>query len=89
MKDIKTIIKEEVQNMLKEYRQELLGIPQLAQIIAQINGEEGIDGPYYEASLDTLTKAFRYGGDEAVQKEFKDNTNKDLNIVSKGKYFII
>ena len=88
MKDIKTIIKEEVQVMLKEY-QELLGIPQLAQIIAQMNGEEGMDGPYYEASLDTLTKAFRYGGDEAVQKEFKDNTDKDLNIVTKGKYFII
>jgi len=88
MKDVKTIVKEEVQNMLKEY-QNLFGIPQLAQVIAQMNGEEGIDGPYYEASLDTLTKAFRYGGDEAVQKEFKNNTDKNLNIVSKGKYFII
>ena len=88
MKDIKTIVKEEVQNMLKEY-QELLGIPGLAQVIAQINGEEGTDGPYYEGALDVLTKAFRYGGDEAVQKEFKNNTDKDLNVVSKGKYFII
>ena len=88
MNDIKTIVKEEVQNMLKEY-QELLGIPGLAQVIAQINGEEGTDGPYYEGALDVLTKAFRYGGDEAVQKEFKNNTDKDLNVVSKGKYFII
>ena len=88
MKNIKDIVREEVQLMLKEY-QELFGIPQLAQVIAQMNGEEGTDGPYYEASLDTLTKAFRYGGDEAVQKEFKNNTDKELNVVSKGKYFII
>lgn len=88
MKSIKAIIKEEVLGMVKE-SQELYGIPQLAQAIAQINGEEGTDGPYYEGALDTLTKAFRYGGDEAVQKEFKDNTDKDLNVVSRGKYFII
>lgn len=88
MKDIKTIIKEEVLSMLKEY-QEVHGIQQLAQIIAQLNGEEGIDGPYYEGALDTFTKAFRYGGDDAVQREFKDATNKDLNVISKGKYVII
>jgi hypothetical protein len=88
MKDINTIIKEEMQGILKE-SQELLGIPQLAQLIAGLNGEEGTDGPYYEGALNTLVKAFRYGGDEAVQKEFKTNTNKDLSVVTKGKYFII
>lgn len=88
MKSINIIIKEEVLGMVRE-SQELLGIPQLAQVIAQINGEEGIDGPYYEGALDVLTKAFRYGGDEAVQKEFKNNTDKNLDVVSKGKYFII
>jgi hypothetical protein len=65
------------------------GIQQLAQIIAELNGETGIDGPYYEGALDTLTKAFRYGGDEAVQQEFKANTDKDLQILSKGRYSII
>jgi hypothetical protein len=88
VKDIKTIIKEELNNFLHEY-QEVLGIPQLAQVIAQLNGENGIDGPYYEVALNTLAKAFRYGGDEEVQKEFKINTNKDLNVISKGKYIII
>ena len=88
MKSINTIIKEEVLGMIKE-SQGFLGIPQLAQVIAQINGEEGIDGPYYEGALDVLTKAFRYGGDEAVQKEFKNNTDKNLDVISKGKYFII
>jgi hypothetical protein len=90
MKSIKVIISEEVLGMMKESNesQELLGIPQLAQIIANLNGEEGTDGPYYEGSLDTLTKAFRYGGDEAVQKEFKNNTNKDLRVAIKGKYFM-
>ena len=65
------------------------GIQQLAQVIAELNGETGIDGPYYEGALDTLTKAFRYGGDEAVQQEFKANTDKDLQILSKGRYSII
>ena len=88
MKNIKAIIKEEVLGMVKE-SQELFGIPGLAQVIAQMNGEEGTDGPYYEGALDVLTKAFRYGGDEAVQQEFKNNTDKDLNIVSRGKYFIV
>ena len=88
MKSINTIIKEEVLGMIKE-SQGFLVIPQLAQVIAQINGEEGIDGPYYEGALDVLTKAFRYGGDEAVQKEFKNNTDKNLDVISKGKYFII
>jgi hypothetical protein len=87
MKDIKTIIKEELHSIYET--QELLGIPGLAQVIANLNGEEGIDGPYYEGALDALTKAFRYGGDEGVQKEFKDNTNKNLNVISKGKYIII
>lgn len=87
MKDIKQIIREEIENISES--QELLGIPGLAQIIANLNGEEGIDGPYYEGALDVLTKAFRYGGDEGVQQEFKNNTGKDLNVLSKGKYIII
>lgn len=91
---IEDIVDDEAQSMMQEMwelqeSQEIYGIPQLAQIIAQINGEEGIDGPYYEGALDVLTKAFRYGGDEAVQKEFKDNTDKDLNVMSRGKYAII
>jgi hypothetical protein len=88
MKSIKTIINEEIQN-LQEVAYGIYGIPQLAQIIANLNGEEGTDGPYYEGSLDTLVKAFRYGGDEAVQKEFKDSTNKNLDVMSRGKYSII
>jgi hypothetical protein len=89
MKDFKRIIKEELQNMLQEY-QEVYGIQQLAQVIADLNSMEGVPADvYYEAALDTLTKAFRYGGDDAVQREFKDSTNKDLRVISKGKYTII
>jgi hypothetical protein len=87
--NVEDIVKEEMIKFSLKESSEFYGIPQLAQIIASINGEEGTDGPYYEGALDTLTKAFRYGGDEAVQKEFKTNTNKDLQVLSKGKYTIV
>lgn len=89
MKDIKAIINEELLSILRE-NYEIHGIQQLAQVIADMNAMEGVPADvYYEAALDTLTKAFQYGGDDAVQREFKDNTGKDLRIMSKGKYIII
>jgi hypothetical protein len=83
------IVDDEAQDVMGE-TYEVLGIQQLAQVIADMNSMEDVPADvYYEAAIDTLTKAFRYGGDEAVQQEFKNNTGKDLNVISKGKYTII
>ena len=81
MKDIKTIIKEEVQNMLKE-APELMGIRELAQYLSQIDP----DNYPLDMMIEMLQQEYQNGGDEGVVNYLKQNAGMNLQILGRGKY---
>ena len=76
------IIKEEIQNILKENPGELLGIPDLAEFLTRVDpnvNQEEMQG--------VMQQEYQKGGDDAVRKFFYEMTKgTDLQILGRGKY---
>ena len=82
MKNIKAIIKEEVLGMVKENVGELMGIPEVAEMLSRVDPNltpEDMQG--------MLQQEYQEGGDEAVRKFFYEmSKGTDLQILGRGKY---
>jgi len=61
---------------------ELLGIPQLAQFLSNINPESYP----LDMMIEILQQEYQKGGDEAVVKLLRDYAGMNLQILGKGKY---
>ncbi len=82
MKAIKTIIIEEVLDIVKESVGELLGISQLADYLSRMKPEITED-----VWQDLLQEIYRDEGDSGVKNFFYGATKgTDLQILGKGKY---
>ena len=84
MKSITTIIKEEMNSFLKENSGELLGIPEVAEMLSRVDPNltpEDVQG--------LLQQEYQNGGDDAVRKFFYEmSQGTDLQILGRGKYAI-
>ena len=82
MKSITTIIKEEMNNLLNENPGELLGIPEVAEMLSRVDPNltpEDVQG--------LLQQEYQSGGDDAVRKFFYEmSQGTDLQILGRGKY---
>lgn len=82
MKNIKEIIKEEVQGIVNENVGELMGIPEVAEMLSRVDPNltpEDMQG--------MLQQEYQEGGDEAVRKMFYEmSQGTDLQILGRGKY---
>lgn len=82
MKDIKTIIKEELQNIYES--QELLGIPELAEFLNRTDPENfPID-----MMIEMLQEEYQKGGDEAIVNYMKKYAGVVLQVLGRGKYAV-
>lgn len=82
MKDIKTIIKEEIQNIKES--QELLGIPELAEFLTRVDPENFPQ----DMMVEMLQQVYQNGGDEAIVNYMKKEAGVVLQILGRGKYAI-
>lgn len=82
MKSIKNIVKEEVLNMVKENVGEMMGIPEVAEMLSRVDPNltpEDMQG--------MLQQIYQDEGDEGVRKFFYGATKgTDLQILGRGKY---
>jgi len=83
MKDLKVIIKEEMQGMLNEVG-DLLGIADLAEFLSRVSPNMSKED--WQGALQDM---FQNEGDEGVRKMFYELTKgTDLQILGRGKYAI-
>ena len=81
MKDIKTIVNEEMQGMLNEVG-DLLGIADLAEFLSRVSPNMS-----QENWQDALQDMYQQEGNEGVRKMFYELTKgSDLQILGRGKY---
>ena len=82
MKSIKNIVKEEIQNMVSESVGEMMGIPEVAEMLSRVDPNLTL-----EDMQGMLQQEYQQGGDEAVRKFFYEATKgTDLQILGRGKY---
>jgi len=82
MKNIKTIIKEEMQDILSENPGELMGIPELAEMLSRVSPNVN-----QESWQEVLQDMYQEKGDEGVRNMFYELTKgTDLQILGRGKY---
>lgn len=82
MKNIDTIIREEIQNIVNENIGELMGIPEVAEILSRVD-----PNLTPEDMVGMLQQEYQQGGDEAVRKFFYEmSQGTDLQILGRGKY---
>jgi hypothetical protein len=82
MKSIKDIVKEELRNMVYEDVGELMGIPEVAEMLSRAEPKMSP-----EEMLGLVQQEYQDGGDEAVRKLFKEiSLGTDLQILGRGKY---
>jgi hypothetical protein len=82
MKSIKTIVNEVIQEILNEDVGELMGLPEIAEMLSRVDPNLTPDD-----MLGFLQQEYQQGGDEAVRKFFYEmSQGTDLQILGRGKY---
>lgn len=84
MNNIMNIIKQEVRELLNENFNELMGIPEVAEMLSRVD-----PSLTPEDVQSMLQREYQNDGDEAVRKFFYEmSQGTDLQILGKGKYAI-